>query len=118
MAHTYFAASVGHRYGETCQTFVAIERDCDIVGASGIAARLEELAERSAQYERDEIVANCNAEREFNERHENGEPCDCDWDVVTYGAYPVDVRDLFTAEELKEHRRALLKGETIVLYPH
>lgn len=114
MAHTYFAASVGHRYGDTCQTFVAIERDTDIVGASSIGARLEELAERAAEYEREEIRGTC----EENERHEDGEHCDCGEDVVTYGAFPMDVRDLFTAKELAEHRRALLRGETVVLYPH
>lgn len=114
MAHTYFAASVGHRYGDTCQAFVAIERDSDIVGASGIGARLEELAERAAEYEREEIRAIC----EQGETDESTEECDCGSDIVVYGAYPMDVRDLFNAKELAEHRRALLKGETVVLYPH
>lgn len=114
---TYFAASVGHRFGDTHQTFVAIERsNVDIVGSTGIAAKLEEIAVRAAEYEREEIVANCNDEREFNDRHEDGEECDCGDTVVTYGAFSNDVRDLFNARELAEHRRALMNGEVVVLY--
>jgi hypothetical protein len=113
MNRTYFAASIGHRYGDTCATFVALEpRKFDIVGSSGIGATLEELAERSAEHEREEIIAQCEPEY----RHEDGEECDCGEDVVTYGAFTYDVRDLFTAAELKEHRRDLVAGKTIVLY--
>ena len=108
---TFFAASYGPRYSDASGTFVAIERGQNIVGASGIGRKLEELAEHAAEYERFECEAECALCEDDNE------PCTHAPEILAYSAFTYDAHDLFhNARELAEHRRALMNGEIVVLY--
>ncbi len=99
----YYAASVWPRWCDTLVTFVALQ--------PGVAQAAAELA----------------AEFEINERwqhdeqdHEEG-PCTalaCPYCDIIAGVETVVRRNyLFTAAELREHRRELIDGHAIALYP-
>ena len=95
----YYAASYGPRYGDPIATYVSLK--------PGLA---EDAAERAAEWERQELPSYC-----------EDETCDgtcsfCDPDVCVWGECGTyRARDLFTLAELREHRRALLRGDVVCL---
>lgn len=101
--YDYYAASVWPRWGEVLVTFVALR-----------PGPAEEAAEKAAEYERNETWTYA------EEGHREG-PCDqtacpyCDILAGIETRHPAD--HLFTAKELNEHRRDLIKGEVVALYP-
>ena len=74
-----------------------------------ISGEAEEAAEKSADFEREEMPGYCDS---------GEEDCQCslcDPDIVVWNESRYTARDLFTARELMECRRALLRGEAVYL---
>ena len=100
--YMYYAAWYGPRFGDgsVCISLVP-----------GEAAR---IAEESAAFDRDDKWAYCD-----DADHKNG-PCDnygCPYCDIQAGMESiVNVRDLFTARELKDRRRDLLAGKVVILH--
>lgn len=92
---TFRAASYGVRFGGPLATFVAVERGEGIL----VGGRALKAAEKAADYE--ETLS-----------YDDDGAIEC----VTWGEHTYQAKDLFTAAELKEHRRALMDGEVICLY--
>lgn len=99
----YYAASVWPRYGDTLVTFVALK--------PGLAV---EAAEKSAEFEISERWQYDEQDHEDGRCFEVGCPY-CD--IIAGCEVTVRPNYLFTAKELNECRRDLLKGEVIALYP-
>lgn len=96
--YRYFAASYGPRFGDPQGTYVAL-----------IVGRAEDAAERAAEWERNELPSYCEDEAC------KGDCAFCDPDVTTWGESTYSAKDLFTAAELKKHRRDLLAGKVVCL---
>jgi hypothetical protein len=94
----FYAASYGPRYGDPICTFVALN-----------AFAAATAADKGAQFEEKELPGYCEASC--------GDCSFCCPDIcVWYSGSPYKARELFTAAELKEHRRALRSGEVVALY--
>lgn len=98
----YYAASYGPRYSDPIGTLVALDRG-RIAGIE-VCDKVIEAAERAAIHEEQELV------EAFG-----GEEDDLPEIVIQGIGCFGKAKGLFTAEELKEHRRALLRGEVIWL---
>jgi len=115
MTRTYYAASYGPRYGDPVATIVALEPLHEL-RPSLIQDKVNEANERSAQFEMAEYPGYCDTDHS-----EDGSPsiddCSlCTPDISIVDAYSYRGCDLFTAAELREHRRDLVAGKVIVLY--
>lgn len=92
----YYAASWGPRYCDPVETYVSL--------LPGVAER---LAQSAADLEKTEAFLAC-----------DDPDCDgtcCLRDIVTWGEHTHRAKDLFSAAELKEQRRALLQGNAVCL---
>ena len=99
----YYAASVWPRYGDTLVTFVALK--------PGLA---EEAAAKAAEFE-------VNERWQYDEQgHADGRCFEtgCPYcDLINGCESRIKRNYLFSAKELNECRRALVKGEVVALYP-
>jgi hypothetical protein len=95
---TYYAASFGPRYGEGSGVYVSL-----VVGAA------EEAAEKGMEWEKEELPGYC------EDPDCKGDCSFCDPDLCLWGESSYRGKDLFTAQELRENRRALLAGEVVYL---
>lgn len=118
MAHTYFAASYGPRFGDPVATFVALDPSSNHIVQSSTGMKCEAAVEKAITFELEDMPGYCDLNHDAPDEIGRSECSLCEPDITTSGAWTYTARDLFTAAELREHRRALLKGETIVLYPH
>lgn len=92
----YYAASYGPRYGDPIGTYVSLRPNRAAIAADSAAA-----------IERREIIDAC-----------EDDACDgsCAEGIICYGPDAVfRAKDLFSPAELREHRRALLRGEVVCL---
>ncbi len=114
MTRTYYAASYGPRYGDSVATMVALEPLHEL-RPSLIRDRVNEVNERAARYEISELPGYCDIEH-GDEGEISIDDCSlCTPDISIFDAYSYRSCDLFTAAELREHRRDLVAGKVIVL---
>ena len=92
----FYAASYYPRYSDPLGTFVALK--------PGLA---EAAAERAADWENKETPSYCDTQC--------GDCSLCNVDVCAGMEFSYNASDLFTAAELKEHRRALRAGKVVCL---
>ena len=99
---TYYAAWYGPRFGDgtVCVSFVP--------------GKAEECAKESAAFDAIEYSDNC------EEGFRTDGPCSqygCPYcDIVSTTEFGYPARYLFSAQELREHRRDLLDGKVVILY--
>jgi hypothetical protein len=105
MPKTYNAIAYGPRYGDPIGVMVTLRRANEDSRISFDKALL--AAEKAAQFERDELPGYC--------EDSCGDCSFCCPDVLTWEGYHA-AKYLFTPAELREHRRALVAGEVVVLY--
>lgn len=94
---TYYAASYSQRYGEPSGSYVSL-----------VPGRAKAAAEASAEFERQDLTNYCD--------DENCAGCSlCQPDIIAGPEFTYQVKDLFSPAKLREHRRALLRGEVVYL---
>ena len=96
--YTYYAAWYGPRYsdGSVCISLVP--------------GQAERIAEESATFDALEFDGYCEDE------DCKGDCSLCKPDIVSGNEFTHRAKDLFTAAELKEHRRNLLAGKVVILH--
>lgn len=93
---TYYSAGYGPRYGDWTGQAVCLD-----------ARKVEDAIEKAAEFERKELPGYC--------EEQCGDCPFCCPDVITGMVFSYRAKELFSAKELMEHRRDLLKGEVVWL---